>query len=750
MTVQGRKVAVLIGNMNFKDGGLHDLSCPENDVQQLKTTLEDADTCNFSDVVTLINQKSSEILEVTHKLLNTLTKNDTLLIYYSGHGKTSGRTGELYLATNNTDLEILETTAIAISNLQNIAQNSRSNKIILILDCCYSGAAGKSLTKGCLDDNFQSLEGTGTVLITASTGIQVALEGENGLSVLTDYIIQGLSTGDADKDKDGYVSVSDLYSYVHEQIKKNYNQEPTFWNKDTRGKIRIAKSNVQLRPDRAKRISLFLSKLYNEHQLNSEVYLDCIRILAIDENTLQGNEKEIDMLISNLFVDQIKIPDFLFRWKELSEPQPKANEFNKTDNFPPDIITAVPPLSAGNSIVKPEKKRNSVMGKIIKKLYWFFPVLNVEFFLTDYIWFNGNMLIPLMLVSFYFSMSNKTPLKLLYFMPLTIFTLELSYNFKIGGGFSIYLLSFLAIITFHYFANIQRFIYSKYGLATALLILLLLPISLYAEHPFTDVLGLNIYVSIASIFFVIIGALSMQTKPAFWHRLIFFLCLSSLPFIYALYPALEHYSFFGDFEIGLNNYQYDLNLIVWSLISIWFARVYVQINHSKVVVSTLIAALTCMYLQATQGQILYRAAEPINEYLEVLKDDSNKSSIDKNQSTVNNAIELIKITGYRSSEKVLSSQFSIVFTMIAFAIWGARLNQFNKKEALKCLGYITFLYLIPVYGTRLWLDNSEGFWVFLLYEIEYLFILSNIIIAYFFHYIAKKTLRFDNEMNAEK
>jgi hypothetical protein len=115
---------------------------------------------------------------------------------------------------------------------------SRSRKIVLLLDCCYSGAfaRGHVARSGEAVDVQERFDGRGRVVITASTAMEYAFEisadadvsGEGTPSLFTGAVLQGLRTGDADLDVDGRVSVDELYDYVFGKVQEeNSNQTPS-------------------------------------------------------------------------------------------------------------------------------------------------------------------------------------------------------------------------------------------------------------------------------------------------------------------------------------------------------------------------------------------------------------------------------------------------------------------------------------------------------------------------------------------
>lgn len=240
-----KKYAVLIGNSQFPDESdkakLPDLACPVQDVDGLEKVL--ASERGEFDVLALKNEPSYKILRELQRKLKQATTDDLFLLYYSGHGKPN-KSNILHLTTFDTVVAELATSAISMNRIYEILSEAKCRKIVIILDCCYSGAAGQGF-KGAVDDQLQQLNNArGTYLVTASTELQVAHESAaEGLSLFTKHLIAGLETGEADKDGDGWVSMNELYDYVYSKVtEENANQQPTKHVSEERGGLLIAKS----------------------------------------------------------------------------------------------------------------------------------------------------------------------------------------------------------------------------------------------------------------------------------------------------------------------------------------------------------------------------------------------------------------------------------------------------------------------------------------------------------------------------
>jgi branched-chain amino acid transport system substrate-binding protein len=65
------------------------------------------------------------------------------------------------------------------------------------------------------------LGGKGRAILTSSSPIEYSFESEdNGLSIYTKYLVEGIETGAADKDGDQLISVNELHEYASERVKE--------------------------------------------------------------------------------------------------------------------------------------------------------------------------------------------------------------------------------------------------------------------------------------------------------------------------------------------------------------------------------------------------------------------------------------------------------------------------------------------------------------------------------------------------
>jgi hypothetical protein len=233
----GRYRALLIGNSTYPadEHNLQTLKGPAKDIAVLNRALSDRDTGLFADVdVTLLPEATStRALSKLGNFFNTADRDDVLLVYFSGHGKLD-RLGRLHLCMNDTQTTDLLSTAVSSVRINEFAEESRARNVVIILDCCYSGAFRGG-------DFGDTVAGPGRYVMTSCRGSQLANDAtvDNGTSFFTQHLVEGLQYA-ADQDGDGYVSFSDLYAYVDRSLREDGKQIPQR-RVDGDGDLRLAR-----------------------------------------------------------------------------------------------------------------------------------------------------------------------------------------------------------------------------------------------------------------------------------------------------------------------------------------------------------------------------------------------------------------------------------------------------------------------------------------------------------------------------
>jgi branched-chain amino acid transport system substrate-binding protein len=242
--MSGTRVALLVGCSDYEDPKFPRLPAPAQDVDALARVLTNRTIGDFT-VDTLLNEESGAVSEQIEAFFANRKPDDLLLLYFSCHGVLDSR-GRLYFITVNTKKERLDSTGISARWVKEQMDQSRSQRIVLLLDCCYSGAFAGGLKRRSAgaEEILEQLGGHGRVVITASDKMEYAYGSE-----FTNAVVRGLETGAADLDGDGHVSVYELYQYVYDQVRQGTpDQTPTMSTDGMRGQLYLAKNPQALLP----------------------------------------------------------------------------------------------------------------------------------------------------------------------------------------------------------------------------------------------------------------------------------------------------------------------------------------------------------------------------------------------------------------------------------------------------------------------------------------------------------------------
>jgi hypothetical protein len=247
--MDGSRSALIVASDNYTDPGLQRLRAPASDAQALAGVLRDPDIGGF-EVRTLLNEPAHEVTLAVEEFFADRRPDDLLLLHFSCHGvKDEG--GELYFAAANTRMRRLAATAVPAEFVNRRMGRSRSRRVVLLLDCCYAGAFERGMTAraGAGMDIEEQFGGRGRAVITASSAMEYAFEGdeladarEQAPSVFTSALVEGLETGEADRDQDGLVALDELYDYVYDRVRAvTPNQTPGKWTFGVQGELVIAR-----------------------------------------------------------------------------------------------------------------------------------------------------------------------------------------------------------------------------------------------------------------------------------------------------------------------------------------------------------------------------------------------------------------------------------------------------------------------------------------------------------------------------
>ncbi|WP_238009461.1 AAA family ATPase [Dactylosporangium sp. AC04546] len=252
-STSGSREALVVAVAQYSDPAFAHLRAPAKDAKDMIKVLADERIGGFTVTATL-DRPEYEIRRAVDAFLSNRSVDDLVVVYLSCHAVLDAR-GRLYFAGSDTLKSRLGSTAVESAWLLDRLDECPARRQVLILDCCFSGSfAG---TKGDADVELERRmlgHGRGRALLTASRAREYTFEGAPlpgetaSRPGFTAAFVEGLRTGKADYDRDGYISVDDAFTYASERMKTGGNpQAPQRWLYGTEGQIILAR-NPRSRP----------------------------------------------------------------------------------------------------------------------------------------------------------------------------------------------------------------------------------------------------------------------------------------------------------------------------------------------------------------------------------------------------------------------------------------------------------------------------------------------------------------------
>ncbi|WP_371525000.1 caspase family protein [Streptomyces sp. NBC_01283] len=250
--------ALVVAASRYDDPRLEHLPGADADALALSEVLRDGAIGGF-EVGVLKNRTRDEVARSVQCFFNAAAPEDLLLLHLSCHGIKDSR-GRLHFAARDTEVDTLEASSLDADFLNDRMEQSASQQIILLLDCCYSGAFVKGLRTRAGEhavDVAGNLGGRGRFIITSSTSLQYSHEdGERSRdgakpSVFTTAVVQSLRHGTGDRDGDGRVGAEEFYRDVCDRVRRILpDQTPTLSVNSATGDLVVAFNPAGPRPSR--------------------------------------------------------------------------------------------------------------------------------------------------------------------------------------------------------------------------------------------------------------------------------------------------------------------------------------------------------------------------------------------------------------------------------------------------------------------------------------------------------------------
>ena len=234
---KGSLYALVVGVSTYRDPKIPKLDLADRDAQAFGDFLRDQ-TKIFTDthVTFLLNEKAtkSEVEKYLYYMLPKAGKDDTVILFFSGHGAFDPmRPKEFLFLSYDSESDYIGTTGVKMSGLE-FLKGISAERALIIADACHAGGFSQMKPKALNPslDLFlrEARNSSGRAIISSAKDGQLSWELPDGKnSVFTHNLLEGLK-GKADKDHDGVVTLNEAYEYAYNRTKDDTGgrQHPQF------------------------------------------------------------------------------------------------------------------------------------------------------------------------------------------------------------------------------------------------------------------------------------------------------------------------------------------------------------------------------------------------------------------------------------------------------------------------------------------------------------------------------------------
>ncbi|MFL6216678.1 MAG: tetratricopeptide repeat protein [Blastocatellia bacterium] len=253
-TTQRKTVAVIVGISKYaKLGGGQQLQFADRDALLIADSLKKAGVS--SDNVRVLVGQEATVAAIKSALgtwlARTATADDTVVIFFSGHGLFEQEFGEAYMLGADSDAKDPFATALSLNEInQALNKRVRARRVLLITDAMRrdffdpdSNSAAAFLQA--LDQ--MATARAGLSVIAANSANEFSREGQrwNGQGVFAKHLAAALGTGQfIDHNNDGQLTADELFAVLAPLVAEDTSNKQRIWHSNT-PLAEIAVANLQ-------------------------------------------------------------------------------------------------------------------------------------------------------------------------------------------------------------------------------------------------------------------------------------------------------------------------------------------------------------------------------------------------------------------------------------------------------------------------------------------------------------------------
>ncbi|NLR91922.1 caspase family protein [Flammeovirga agarivorans] len=240
--------AVIVGVANYRDEELR-LNYTNDDAYKMYAFFKSKEGGNIPEdqVILLIDEDATKngIESSLKELYSQAGEEDAIYFYFSGHGSTQHLVAQdcdatvkpYYETVGNEDIPVVPG-LVTHALVKKVMQESKAKYKFCIVDACHSGslAADKANHSETIIANmdapvqhYQNLSDIdkGEVFILSSKGEETSVEASSKRQGVFSYFLINALYGQADKNKDLYVTVSEAFAFTRENVRDYTDKQQT-------------------------------------------------------------------------------------------------------------------------------------------------------------------------------------------------------------------------------------------------------------------------------------------------------------------------------------------------------------------------------------------------------------------------------------------------------------------------------------------------------------------------------------------
>jgi hypothetical protein len=217
--------ALIVGISKYREEAIPAVKYASRDAEIVAKYLENVGGIPRNNIKLLTDAsatKSDLEAYIEDWLVRRVSKDSVVFIYYAGHGAPDIESKEAYIVPYEGHPDF-PSKLYSLKKMYESLNKLSAKEIIVMLDSCFSGTGGRSVTKSGARPLVISIENpalaSGKInILAASTGSQISSDYDSVKhGLFTYYLLRGIR-GEADKNGNGIIELGEIYDYVKTNV----------------------------------------------------------------------------------------------------------------------------------------------------------------------------------------------------------------------------------------------------------------------------------------------------------------------------------------------------------------------------------------------------------------------------------------------------------------------------------------------------------------------------------------------------